>query len=299
MKNPHFSHLMTSRKVLFTCLFCLFTLGLSAQSILNGGFENNVIVGIDTVPEHWSMDPNGSEISSNAHSGNQAISIWNWYYYAEGWATYGSAQNEFEDGGHPVSINPSTLSGWYQYILGDNGGASDSAICQIYVYSYQNFAGTRDTIASGRMKLGPATSYQFFNIPIIYNSFGINADTVVIKFSSSENGFCSSTSDGNCLYLFIDDLQLSTILGATESLDAEASLKMYPSPSRNGFRVFARDEAEFPMKVELLDLTGKLISTENVKNGDQVVGATVPPGHYIWRMHTAEDKVQSGRLSVE
>lgn len=290
--------LMHFRKIILTCLFSLFTLGLSAQSILNAGFENNVIVGNDTTLEHWSMDAIGAEISDYAHSGNQAIAIWNWYFYVKGWATYGDAQNAQQDGGHPVSINPDKLSGWYQYTYGENAGASDSAICQVYLYSYQNFAGTRDTIASGSLKFGPTTSYEAFDVPLIYTSPGIIADTIVIKFTSSENGFCANVSDGNCLYLYIDDLEISTATGITQSLDGEIGAKVYPSPSHNGFRVLVNETTDFPLKMELFDLGGKLLATEIVKNEAKVIGESLPTGHYIWRMHTANGKIQSGRITI-
>ncbi|HEX2898391.1 MAG TPA: hypothetical protein VHS96_01605, partial [Bacteroidia bacterium] len=95
-----------ARTLFFALLLILSAVSLPAQFVLNGGFEDTTITSNDTVPRHWSVDPIGTALTNDAHSGNQAIQLWNWYYYGRAWIAYGNTTNSFSGGGMPVSFNP-------------------------------------------------------------------------------------------------------------------------------------------------------------------------------------------------
>jgi hypothetical protein len=265
------------------CLLVLLASKSPAQFILNGGFEDSTFTANDTVPANWSADFFGFGFSSDAHSGNTAAEIWNWYSYARGWISYGAAADPFNGGGLPVSITPDRLTGYYKYIYGNNGGAADSALCEIMVYSHQNFTGARDTIAHVMHKLGPQAEYAAFEIPISYNLPGIPADSIVIRFHSSEAGQCSPTME--CLYLFLDDLDLSTPTGLHVPLTVTKACNLYPSPSANGFQIDAPTTVAFPLQLEMYDLSGRSVFSATVLHETQTaIDPHLPAGNYVWKM---------------
>lgn len=282
--------------LLCTCLLLLCSLPVQSQSPLNGGFEDSTFVVGDTMPTHWSMDYFGATLTPDAHSGNAAVSIWNWYYYGRGWLCYGDAQSSMTGGGLPIAFNPDQLDGWYKYIYGDNDNGLDSAVCEILVYSHQGFTGARDTIAFERVKLGPATDYTAFHIPIHYTMVGMLADTILVRFISSDSGMCAVSGDGVCLYLTVDDIEVSTAAGLHQSLDAVPMVSIYPSPSAHGFKVAVQDHSLFPALVELHDLSGRMVySTSVMGTSGQAIEPHLPPGTYLWTVTSWAGPKASGK----
>lgn len=286
-----------SRLLVATLLFLVSFSTLPAQFILNSGFEDTTITSSDTVPTHWSADYFGAGFTTDAHSGNLAMVVWNWYHYAKGWISYGEASSYLDGGGLPISITPDKLSGWYKYIYGDNDGALDSAICEVLVYSHQNFTGARDTIAHEYLRLGPISEYTYFEVPIQYTFPGIQADSILIRFISSEGGFCSvSAGNGNCLYLYVDDLEASTVTGLAAPISLAPSAGLYPSPSPGGFRLTERDLAAFPCTLHLYSLSGQCVYSHHFEGPSlEELQPGLPAGNYLWELRARSGQVQRGK----
>ena len=283
-------------RLLFLLLLTLLTHRAPAQFILNGGFEDSTFITNDTVPTHWSVDPLGGTFTSDAHSGDMAMKIWNWYFYGRGWLVYGDAQTPWTADGLPISITPDRLNGWYKYDYGMNQGAPDSAVCEIYVYSHQNFTGARDTIGRARYLLGPAAQYAPFEVPIEYASPGISADSIVVKFTSSVNGFCANASDGTCLYLTVDDIEVSTATGLHEILAPEPSFSIYPSPSSAGFSISASADVTYPLSLKLFELNGRQVYSQNIPfKSATAIDPALPTGIYLWKMTDASGENYAGK----
>lgn len=283
------------------CLFFLLFFSLvtvKAQFILNGGFEDSTITVNDTVPTYWSMDYFGASLTPDAHAGLQAMSVWNWYSYARGWLVYGDATSSSDGGGQPVSVNPTLLSGYYKYIYGDNGGAADSAICEILIYSHQNFTGARDTIAHVIARLGPQPEYVAFAVPITYIQPGIVADTIVVRFISSQSGFCNPSNE--CLYLYVDDIEVSTITGVSQSLDVTPPTTLYPSPSSDGFQIHSSDPSLYPCELVLYDYLGSKVFAQKMDfSTPDHIHPALATGQYLWTITTENGKKYSGKWSKE
>src|SRR5687768_8776163 len=183
-----------TRNVLITILLCLGTLSSAQTDIPNGNFEEWVIQGEDTIPQGWSMSQFGAGKAEGTSAGSSAVSLWNWYSYAEGTLTSGPL---------PVSIEPSVgelyLLGTYKYILGQNGGSGhgtdDSALVSIVFKS-----STMDTVGYAVAKLGPVAAFHGFTVPV---SLSGKAETMEVVVQSSERGFCTS-ENGECCYLTLD-----------------------------------------------------------------------------------------------
>ncbi len=283
-------------RIVFLLLLALVALPSPAQFILNGGFEDSTITTNDTVPTNWSVDPTGGTFTTDAHSGDVAMKIWNWYFYGRAWLVYGNAQTPWEADGLPISITPERLHGWYKYDYGLNAGAPDSAVCEVYVYSHQNFTGARDTIGRARYLLGPAADYTAFEVPIIYASPGIVADTIVVKFISSVDGFCANVSDGTCLYLTVDDIEVSTTTGLRQALAPELPIRLYPSPSATGFSISVANTVNYPLDLKLFDLHGRQVYSQSISvTSTAAIAPALPEGIYLWKMTDANGGKHAGK----
>lgn len=64
---------------------------------------------------------------------------------------------------------------------------------------------------------------------------------------------------------------------------ADLRVHVYPNPSAADFTIQVASESAEPVTVRVLDLNGKIMSveTQQSKNGNIKVGATLPKGIYI------------------
>ncbi|HVI45790.1 MAG TPA: PCMD domain-containing protein [Chitinophaga sp.] len=188
-----------------------------ATSLPNPGFES----WNGNQPLSWNLSASGSARATGGHSGQYAAQIWNWYYYVKGFLTNGNVFNAMpgydynNTGGIAVSERPAALTGYYKYEPGSNDGKKDSAIAIIALRKYNAATRKSEKVAYTEVSLGPSSQYKLFRIPVSYAS-SVVPDSLVVTFISSRNGFCSGASNGNCLYLTLDDLALECSSGKKE-----------------------------------------------------------------------------------
>jgi hypothetical protein len=198
----------------YLSLFVLVSTISHAQLLQNGGFETVVErEGVKEAPG-WTLRINGSEVTDDAHSGKYAVRLWNWYYYAHGLLRYGISDTDMEDPGVALGANPGQLKGWYKYVYEfkevpeAKDHAHDSAMVEILLFGEGSGRNEeRETLAYVRHLLPIAREYTPFSIPIPLKP-SVKADSISLRFESSSHGSCSAGSDGNCLYLTLDDLEL-------------------------------------------------------------------------------------------
>lgn len=191
-------------------------------SLPNPGFEN---WSSSANPDHWTFGSlNGAARTSDSHSGNSAVRIWNWYQIARGYVTNGVEVNrnpgyEFNNkGGVPLNTRPVALTGYYKYVYGQNGGRNDSAVALIALRKYNPATGKSEKVAYTEMSLGPVSGYQRFRVPVNYVSSQV-PDSMVITILSSRNGLCSPAS--TCLFLTVDDLALECHSGKSIPVEVQ------------------------------------------------------------------------------
>ncbi len=221
---------------IFSLFIAITVTGHAQQHLLNGNFEDTSVIHNmqthenDTVAHHWTMSIFGSGVTDDSHSGNQAVCIWNWYYYAKGYLNYGDTAFS-KSGGLPMAIRPTVLEGYYKFIYGDNDDKIDSAVALIWLTRFNSTTQQRDTIGFGKKKLGPVSDYTAFRVDVEYFSV-LQPDTLNILFESSENGFCNPAGMGNCLFFFIDDLSVSDLAnGIKEAVKLQPELSVSPNPA--------------------------------------------------------------------
>lgn len=257
------------RKLMLSLMLLGLTNGLIAQQqLLNGNFEDTVVTtgqGNFSSPRHWTNSGFGAGISTDAQEGKFAAVIWNWYYYGKGVLSNGFYSSS-DAGGTPVTFRPEKLSGYYKYIIGEVKSTNDSAIVFVTLTRYNSQMGKRDTVGYGMRRLGAANTYRAFETPINYTS-AAQPDTVVVRFLSSESGFCNS-QDGNCLYLYLDDIKLSSnTTGISEGLKYNA-FQLYPNPVKQYVELI------FPINtatvLEIYNLMGECVFTKKLEQSNYV-----------------------------
>lgn len=262
-----------------------------AQLLQNGDFETHVSSDGSATPVAWSFDGVGGKYGDNAHSGKHALTINNWYFWAQGWACYGAGTSGFDCAGLPVKSNPSALKGWYQYAYGENADQEDSAVCLITVYSNQ------DTIAHVRTLLGRAEKFKEFKIQIPYSKQAA-ADTISLVFISSVRGKCAQMSGGNCLYLTIDDLELEANANETIPVQTIAALKL--KTNGNAFSIETTDPQLYPCSVCIFDEKGKKAFEKTLNSpANSPINTRLARGRFSWIVTASTGTRFTGNWNLE
>lgn len=257
-------------KKLFTIAFflCSMLQVLGQVDILNGGFEDTTIVSIDsntkdTLINHWHGTNFGAGVTSDAYSGDLAAYVWNWYYYVPGRLTNGNLDTPtIASGGTPITFRPSALTGFYKYIEGEAETQMDSGLAEVWLFKYNSVTSSRDTLGYGIEKLPLTNSYTNFVVDINYTSSQM-PDTVLVQFSSSEQGFCTFP---DCLFLYLDDIALTTSTGVSEKVVLHSKPIIYPNPSEG--QLFVDMKAVDNGNYFIYSSLGKLVKAGQLKNGE-------------------------------
>jgi hypothetical protein len=269
------------------------------------GFERWDSIPGGEKPPGWSGGPFGFGKAESPHRGDFAASVWNWYYYAKGYLRSGNVQNSLpgilDIGGVPISYKPVKLSGYYRYVLGENGGKNDSAVLRVMLRRYNAGAGRIDTIGYAAKRLGPAGAYTPFSLDIPDYAPGVDPDSVVIEFMSSDSGFCNVESNGNCCYLSVDDLYLVTASGVPHNaVSFFESVRVQPNPMtvEASIRWDAAPGREYRLLV--YDVAGRLVRTAAGLTGVATLDrAGLPPGEYLIEIRDVAGTVAArGRVTM-
>ena len=234
-------------KILTVSLFFISLLGNVNGQILNGSFEDTLVVPsilsgpsqFDTIPQYWwfGYPKIGADFTTDSYIGSRAVKLWSWYFgQSNGELVYGDKEVFFAKG-HPISYKPDKLTGHYKFHnVNSFNGQIDSALVEIYLFKYNTLTSQRDTIGFGTSHLGAQLSYLPFETTVNYNST-LTPDSVLIYFRSTINQWinCNEDGAGNCNYLFIDNLNLPIPLGVESHLIKLS--RVFPNPTSNSIQI--------------------------------------------------------------
>jgi hypothetical protein len=282
------------RTYLSIVLLNFICINIKAQ-IPNQDFEQWTISGIDTTLNSWSQSSFGAAQNPSAFTGQYAVTVWNWYYYGKGYISNNLLNSlpmigNFEtEGGSPINYRPTAFSFFFKYDLGLNQGASDSAVVQLSMRK-RNLNGSIDTIAYNIVTLPPTPQFTPYGFNINYLSSAI-PDTFVISFLSSKSGFCDPTSDGNCLYLTIDNINFITTLNI-EKTD-QANFTIYPNPASNFLQTQLPNKLiGQPFSYQIVNISGQIIQQEVALNYNSIITLNnkIKSGIYFIKLEVGENR---------
>lgn len=255
----------------------------SQNTIMNAGFES----GTDYIPNDWSLDNAGSARTSDyASSGSYSMSVWNWYWYAEGMTVNGEVDQGnmyslLKYGGTPFVHVPESIEGMYLYDTTETYSDNDSAVVEIFLKKYNTATGATDTVAYGRKHL-PGTSmnqgFVPFEVPIESMMPGVSPDSIVIVLKSALSGFCSDLNEsGNCLYFYVDELSANITAGINVPF-SDKPISFGPNPVVDDLSIalLAHKKAH----IRLLNSQGKLVLSKNIDTAAQLKMSHLSSGLY-------------------
>ncbi len=270
------------KTTILTILVALFVPFASQAQVVNGNFEDLN----DTLPTNWYMGDFGSGLkTSYVQTGTYALAVWNWYYYAKGFVVNGDKDalqfGQMQGSGTPTTEKALRLTGYYYYDTTGKGTNIDTALITVAYRKWDSTNLVYDTVALGVKHLLATTGGApiAFSVPIVDLAPGIEPDTVLIYIQSSLDGFCDVSGNGNCLYLYVDDLKLETTTGIIDAMGGFNQTKMYPNPTNDAITVMAETHNT---QFQLYDLAGKLVNTANLNQGDNKLSlSAIPAGIYM------------------
>lgn len=266
------------RHVLLLLIVAISVLPAKAQYLTNPDFETLN----DTMPANWYLGVGGTQLTTNyVHSGSKALVAWTWYYYATGYAINGGDANgwaseyDWGRGGEPINEKAVSLTGYYYYDTVGTNLAHDTAYVGVMLKRYDTLANKVDTVGFGETYLfaydmATTNGLQQFQVDIVDLMPNVDPDTVVV-FIASRNGpnnTCIGDGDGNCMYLYVDDLELRTVSDTTTGLndiDVKQMLHVFPNPANSSVSVMSSEAGT----VRLVDMQGRVVLEEKIEAGRQ------------------------------
>jgi hypothetical protein len=241
-------------------------LTLSAQ-IPNAGFENWTTMGSYETPDSWGT-MNNTTASSSVYTatkgtpGNVGAAYLKLVSKTVGSTVVnGIAVSGVLDSitltpisGFPYSERPNAFTGKWQHMLSGSSAGSVSVL----LTRWNTSLGVRETVATANQTLsGMVMSWGNFSINFTYQSTE-TPDTCIIVLKASG----ASPTNGD--YLYVDNLAFS---GSATSINKNESsfngLIIFPNPASGSLNLKINAASNQMVRVELMDLTGKLILTEN------------------------------------
>jgi hypothetical protein len=256
-----------------------------AQTIPNAGFESwTAATGYDT-PDQWG-NLNSLTAAASVYTcvkgtpGSPGASYINltsktvFTTVAPGVAATGTINPATYkvDGGFPFTAQPQKLSGKWQYMA----SGADKGFISIYLTKWNTAMNIRDTVSATTQNLsGMAMSWANFNITLTYQS-SVAPDTAIIILSASG---AMGASPVNGSYLYIDNLSFTGSVAGVDENNNINNFTLYPNPSSENVTIEFNSASSTTIKMELLDVTGKVIKNVNANN---VIG------DYKYSMNTSD-----------
>jgi len=282
-------------------LIGLMSINITQAQVINGGFESNN----SGNPMGWSLGGQfGAGIDTNsARSGNNSLSVWNWYYYSPGYAINGTLPQfsiNYHLAGMPIANKPISLDGYYTYDSTNTSSTNDSAIAWVLLKKFNVALHKVDTVGFGMKKLAhtPGSAFEPFQVMIQDLMPGIMPDSVVIFFQSATNGFCANTTNGNCLYLNVDDLAFDTPASTNPKINLAGLFSVFPNPAQHEFTV--QNYSGNSWQLCLMNTSGAEVLTQEVKDETaRVQTQNLPAGFYVLKLTDHNGNVINKKLLVQ
>lgn len=257
------------KKSLLTILSAILV-STSIAQIPNFSFENWTSAGLYENPDNWGTMNNTTKYASvytatKATPGNPG----NFYLkltsktvsatVVNGIAVSGKLDSTTMQpkSGFAFNQRPASFTGKWQHMI---YGTSQGGI-MVTLTRWDTGLNSRVTVATAATTLsGMAMSWATFSLNFVYTDGG-NPDTCIIVMKASGN--VPTNND----YLWVDNLAFSgTVLGIEKNKNTLSGLSVFPNPSSENFTVEFNNAGSNNVKLELLDLTGKVVKEEILTN---------------------------------
>jgi hypothetical protein len=193
--------------------------------------------------------------------------------------------------GVPINNALKSFSFFYRYM--PNG--SDSCSCTIGMYHWNSVTSKRELIGGGFWSSPTRqTNWTMNTVPILYDSTSI-PDTVFVLFSACKFDSANAPNKNDTL-----DIDAASIVLGVNNLTLENSqVHVYPNPANEQITVAVTSQIQ-ATRVEVYDITGKLVNTYTMHNNSLTIN-TQPysSGMYFYKLFdNTGTQLNTGKFSV-
>ena len=197
--------------------------------------------------------------------------------------------------GFPYTGQPQKLTGSWQYMA---GSTSDAGFISVILTKWNSTSMKRDTIAKANQVLsGMVMAWTTFNINLTYKSSALPDSAIIVLSASGTTPVANS-------YLYVDNLSFAGSVAGINNIDNYVSnINTYPNPTSDNINVELYAQKVSTIKLQLVDITGKLIKEINVGeiqgNYKHTISTTgISKGIYFLKV-TANDAVEVKKIIIQ
>ena len=197
--------------------------------------------------------------------------------------------------GFPYTGQPQKLTGSWQYMA---GSTSDAGFISVILTKWNSTSMKRDTIAKANQVLsGMVMAWTTFNINLTYKSSALPDSAIIVLSASGTTPVANS-------YLYVDNLSFAGSVVGINTIDNYVSnINTYPNPASDNINVEFYAQKVSTIKLQLVDITGKLIKEINVGeiqgNYKHTINTTgISKGVYFLKV-TANDAVEVKKIIIQ
>ena len=196
--------------------------------------------------------------------------------------------------GFPYTGQPQKLTGSWQYMA----SGADAGFISVILTKWNSTSMKRDTIAKANQVLsGMAMSWATFNINLTYKISALPDSAIIVLSASGTTPVANS-------YLYVDNLSFAGSVAGINNIDNYVSnINTYPNPTSDNINVELYAQKVSTIKLQLVDITGKLIKEINVGeiqgNYKHTISTTgISKGIYFLKV-TANDAVEVKKIIIQ
>ena len=196
--------------------------------------------------------------------------------------------------GFPYTGQPQKLTGSWQYMA----SGADAGFISIILTKWNSTSMKRDTIAKANQVLsGMAMSWATFNINLTYKSSALPDSAIIVLSASGATPVANS-------YLYVDNLSFVGSVAGINNIDNYVSnINTYPNPTSDNINVELYAQKVSTIKLQLIDITGKLIKEINAGEVQgnykhTIITTGISKGLYFLKV-TANDAVEVKKIIIQ
>ena len=196
--------------------------------------------------------------------------------------------------GFPYTGQPQKLTGSWQYMA----SGADAGFVAVILTKWNSTSMKRDTIAKANQVLsGMAMSWATFNINLTYKISALPDSAIIVLSASGTTPVANS-------YLYVDNLSFVGNVAGINTIDNYVSnINTYPNPTSDNINVELYAQKVSTIKLQLVDITGKLIKEINVGeiqgNYKHTISTTgISKGIYFLKV-IANDAVEVKKIIIQ
>lgn len=265
------------------------------------------------IPVGWTASSDGIKKVESAVSGSYAVSLWSYYEKACGSIVTGKFSlirlpfpYTLKYFGVPIDFIPAALTGYYKYVPGKTipiADVQDSACVYVLLKRYDPEINDVDTVSFVKRLLPPSEEWIPFSIDIPLLLPGVQPDSIVVGFYSSNPDSATICAGGACSYFSVDDVALTSTSGVPYDLRSLLPpVSVLPNPVIDGeatLRFEAVAGETYRMRVH--DASGSLAFEREVIGSEADLSELdLPSGAYfVSIVDAANAPIAAGRFVVD